>query len=260
MSTFTNRYEHPARIVLDRLPPEFRRAVLLGLRPHTAELLRRMRNDEGPMGCTSYLQRRCIYVHVPKTGGTSVKKLLCPGKSPSHTTLHYFSLLFTGPEFRSFFKFAFVRNPWDRLLSAYRFLKRGGRGPGDEGFRERYLTRYESFEDFVLNGLHEPEVIGYLHLVPQERFVVLGRRQIALDFLGYYESLAPDFEYVAGRLGLPTALPWENRSDDTGSDYRDAYTGPMIDKVAAVYCEDAELFGYGFDSLRPIALNRRQKA
>jgi hypothetical protein len=205
----------------------------------------------------SYRERRCIYIHVPKTGGTSIKALLCQGPNPSHATLFHYSVLFPPAEFKTFFKFGFVRNPWDRVYSSYTYLIAGGKNEQDRGFGKRILLKYRDFEDFVLHGLHKHEVRGHIHFLPQWQFLSIRSGMMPIDFIGYYESLPQDFAFAARRIGLPEELPWNNRTQGREVSYKAAYTPAMKQRVAEVYAQDIALFGYEFDTFTPHRLNRK---
>src|SRR5258706_16293188 len=73
-------------------------------------------------------EHRCIFVHIPKCAGNSVTKSLSQfgGFDCGHTNLKRFQIMFGPEEFNRYFKFAFVRNPYDRLFSAFLFMKKGG--------------------------------------------------------------------------------------------------------------------------------------
>jgi hypothetical protein len=149
------------------------------------------------------------------------------------------------------FKFAFVRNPWDRLYSAYRFMRRGGWGEGDALWAQAHLGAYESFSHFVEVGLRIPRVLQWLHFRPQMDFLsTLGTRRLQLDFLGYFENLEDDFRLVASRLGgSHSGLRHDNRSRQQADvSYQDAYSDETRKVVAAVYAEDIAMFGYDFEN------------
>ncbi len=72
-------------------------------------------------------KHKCIFVHIPKTAGISVSVSLL-GESIGNMSAMYYRALFGKEDFRLYFKFAFVRNPFTRLISAFEFLKKGGGG------------------------------------------------------------------------------------------------------------------------------------
>jgi hypothetical protein len=135
---------------------------------------------------SSLLKANAIFVHVPKAAGRSVRKGLFGGRSASHMTMFHYSLAFSREEFRRMFKFAFVRNPWDRCFSAYTFLMAGGASAWDRDYARR-LARYENFEEFVLQGLARENTRPIIHFLPACHFIETRPGLIPLDFLGYYE-------------------------------------------------------------------------
>ena len=98
----------------------------------------------------------CVFIHIPKAAGTSLTRTLFD--SPSRH-LHYTEYQRTNPrKFQQYFKFTFVRNPYDRLFSAYTFLKKGGLNELDRCWAEQNLTSFPDFESFV-HGWVTPENI-----------------------------------------------------------------------------------------------------
>ena len=83
-------------------------------------------------------------------------------------------------KFDSYFKFTFVRNPYDRLFSAYTFLKKGGINDQDNNFAKKYLSEYNSFDNFVKFGLIKPEVLSWVHFKPQKDFYVIQMARLLL--------------------------------------------------------------------------------
>ena len=64
---------------------------------------------------------RCFFIHIPRTGGNSIASTILDGRT-AHTPYFVYQRAYPD-EFDEFFKFCFVRNPWDRLVSAYFYLK-----------------------------------------------------------------------------------------------------------------------------------------
>lgn len=194
----------------------------------------------------SFDQTRSIFVHIPKTGGVSVAVTLYGNRAGSHTTVSGYQLVFGAADFQNYFKFAFVRNPWDRLYSAYRFLSTGGMNDLDRAWAEKHLTGVKDFEAFVLNVLPRPGVRDEVHLRPQFLFVRNAiTRKTGVDFVGRFERIEEDFATVARRLGKDVELPRINRSRVEG-DYREAYSAAMRAAVERVYAADIKAFGYRF--------------
>jgi hypothetical protein len=189
---------------------------------------------------------RSIFVHIPKTAGVSVCEALYGTSVIGHARLRHYQVVYDWATYASYFKFAFVRNPWDRLVSAYEFLRAGGWHAGDRRWAAEHVTVYGSFEAFVRKGLPRPEVMAWRHFQPQRPFLadpLTGR--IGVDFVGRFESLQADFRTIAERIGIRAELPHRNRSR-AATPYRDAYTPATAAVVRRLYARDVDAFGYVF--------------
>jgi len=240
---------------IDRLyyafPHEMRRWVYAAIKPREFNQLRRMRDGAG---CPEYTFRefdrsRCIFVHVPKTAGVAIAQTLFGNLAGGHTPAFLYEVVFPRRKFESYFKFAFVRNPWDRLLSAYNFLLSGGMTDADRLWAQEHLSSVSDFSDFVCNRLSSPAVFSHVHFVPQYWFLCRPScDRLLVDFVGRFERLQGDFRSVRKELGRSDCpdLPILNRGDTESGDYRDYYTPQARDVVAELYQKDVDLFGYRF--------------
>jgi hypothetical protein len=234
-----------------RFPDGLRRTLFQTLCPARYRSLQEARaSDSSGYSIKPFDQHRCIFVHIPKTAGVSVVKALFGSFGGHHTPLWLYRLLYTRAEFDAYFKFAFVRNPWDRLLSAFLFLKRGGMNDRDRRWAETHLAAYPDFDRFVRRGLTRKTAYAELHFVPQYWFLALKGPRPAVDFVGYYENLPQDFVSIRERLGVSPErrLLALNRTEGKPSDFREYYTPETRRIVAEVYREDIELFGYDFEN------------
>ena len=220
----------------------------------------------------------CIFVHVPKTAGQSIENFFLglhglkwkeraplllrynpdPSKGP-HRLAHlkaseYLSYGYVEPEtFRRYFKFSFVRNPWDRLVSEYRFLQLEERVP----FREFVEQSFSTIDN---------DGNASLHITPQVGYLTDQAGEYLVDFVGRFETLEADFAQVAQTLDLSEArLSHRNVSGEgkmarlyrrvTGRKpnrdrqvpYQSYYSNQLRERVTAYYAEDIERFGYCFD-------------
>jgi hypothetical protein len=192
---------------------------------------------------------KCIFIHIPKTAGISISKTLFGNLSGSHWGITHYTGVFGKRTIDEYFKFAFVRNPWDRLYSAYNFLKNGGITENDTRFTKENLSGVNSFEEFILEWLNEGSLIVYWHFVPQHYFITSkkNRDKILVDFVGKFENIEEDFQKVCRQLKLQNKhLLHINDNGRPGGSYRNAYTQKMIDKVADLYKKDIDLFNYSF--------------
>lgn len=130
-----------------------------------------------------------------------------------------------------YFKFGFVRNPFDRFVSTCFFLQRDN--PAFAGtavpFMKRAITR-ERFRNRIL-------------VIPQSRLLTGADGEVGLDFVGRYESIQNSFDEICKRIGIPTAtLPKKNVSKH--KPYSDYYDDQLAAAVGEFYRTDLELFGY----------------
>lgn len=226
------------RKIFLRMPPSFindRVSPLMRLRMRIADI-------RGRGLYAGYPNRhRCIFIHVPKTAGTAIARALF--ESPSEH-IPYFIYQRTNPaKFHRFFKFAFVRNPWDRLVSSFFYLHRGGMHAYDQAWSERFIAPYRGdFGQFVRNWLTSENVSTWAHFAPQSDFILDARDNVMVDFVGRYERLHDDFQFVARRLKLNTALRPINES--AHDDFRRCYDEETSSIVQKVYARDIKVFGY----------------
>jgi hypothetical protein len=230
------------------LPYPVRRALVRVTQPAHYRNLQRLRAPGGELHAPD--RHRCIFVHIPKCAGMSVRQGLFGDRTQrGHFAIRHYMLIYPRQDFDAFFKFAFVRNPWSRLFSAYTYMKQGGGNAYDQAWAARHLGAVSSFEEFVLHWVTPRNVEPALHFRPQCRFLCRpGNRSPLTNFIGFYESLAEDFEMVRRRLGVSGALAHVNRTGAPGTDYRDHYTDAMVAAVAEVYREDIATLGYTFDN------------
>jgi chondroitin 4-sulfotransferase 11 len=193
---------------------------------------------------------RAIFIHIPKTAGSSVSQSLF-GKARSNPHAPYSEYERINPrKFRRYFKFTFVRNPWDRVVSSYFYL-RDELGPQMSWYAHE-IAPYPDFAGFVRSWLTAANVRSSVHFKPQHMFICDASLRLRVDFVGRVETIEADFRHVCLRLGVAAALDWTNRSNHRP--YQDYYTDELQDIVGAVYANDIALFGYRFDAqpARPV--------
>ncbi|WP_051333530.1 sulfotransferase family protein [Aliagarivorans marinus] len=186
-------------------------------------------------------------MHITKSAGTSVALSLF-GKLPYHYRAWEYRVIFGRRRFNQYFKFAFVRNPWDRLYSAYSYLKGGGWNDDDRAWSQQHLTDIDDFEQFVLEWLTPERLYAHIHFWPQSDFIYDEKGKLLIDYVGYFEDINTDFKQIAKQLGIHTDLSHTNKSQRQG--YQDVYTPEAIAKVAKLYQQDIQRFGYEFASHR----------
>jgi hypothetical protein len=159
-----------------------------------------------------------VFIHIPKTGGTSIRAALGMASVPYHLTARDMWQIY--PASRSKFSFALVRNPWDRIVSYAHSLPVGV-------------------------DWDQPTKFDRLDLIPQVDFILDDAGKPLVDFIGRYETLADDFATICGHIGIPTPpLPHLNRS--AHRQYRDYYNDADKQFIAETYADDIAQFDYSF--------------
>lgn len=136
-------------------------------------------------------------------------------------------------------KFAFVRNPWDRLVSRHAYLLRK-----TEHGRSREVNELGGFDAYLRWELARTGKRGGMR--HQADYVLGPEGNLIVDFIGYYERLEDDFGEICRRIGVPASLP-PPKARAPRQDYRSLYTDETRELVARAYARDVELFGYSFD-------------
>lgn len=187
---------------------------------------------------------KAIFIHIPKAAGTSVRSAL---GEPTTGRRHLPWWVYKEADykkFNSYFKFAFVRDPWDRVLSGFDYLKAGGNQAADLAISEA-LQRYDTFEDFIRLGLCDGYMLYHPVFRPQSWYLCDWAGNVMVDFLGHYESLDKDFCVVAEQLGIPASLPVLNRTTTTtGPRSIDRRTPMAMEAIARIYADDYRLLKY----------------
>jgi hypothetical protein len=178
-------------------------------------------------------KHKCIFVEVPKTGSTSIRSIIGYPKRP-HLDIVEIESQITTEQFNEYFKFGFVRNPWDRAVSLFQ--------------RKHRLTRKhkKSFVDFI--KWHNYATDTCIH--PSQKkyqldFFTDSVGELLVDFIGRFENLQEDFNIVCDKIGIPQqTLPYKNPSKH--KHYTEYYDDETKQIVAKKYAKDIEYFGYKF--------------
>jgi hypothetical protein len=194
--------------------------------------------------CSKY---KCIFVHIPKSAGRSVRECLFDNARGAHRTLAGYQAVLSPMLFAECFKFTFVRNPWDRLVSAFFYLKNKDMRSNQRWAKEN-LSQFRDFNEFVTQWVTRKNIWSYVFFRPQYQFICFDDTQPAVDFIGFYENLHSDFAAVCNRIKSSARLEEKNRNPLRTQDFREYYTNETREIVAEVYAEDIKLFGYAFDN------------
>lgn len=220
-------------------------------------------------------QHRFIFVHVPKAAGTTITRTLSQlttfrdieigGTRYGEAIQERFAARFDlrkhstaaalrekCPDYvwRRFFVFAFVRNPYARAYSLYRFLQKWKDGPHHGEIAAL------SFEEFLrCTGVQDGQIEiarPQVHWLQQEGKLVPG-----IDFVGRVEQFAEDFSFVQSMIRRRRIMCEDGRRDNASADldeWRTAMTPAASELIEDIYAEDFDAFDYARqDAERPAA-------
>jgi hypothetical protein len=245
----------PMRVMPER--PTFGRRISIAARRGVIRGLRRM----SPVFCEFDSSRRygpfppevrdagLLFIHVPKAAGTSVHMAVY-GRALGHDSLATWQDNYP----RSMVGIrtaAMVRDPVDRFLSAFHFLKRGGMNAFDADFAVRLLGPYASAGELA-DALERPEVRrrflgeGY-HFRRQSDFLQDRKGAVRIDHLFAFERMDEAAARLSELLGRPVRLPHLNRTGRTDS----TLTPRQREIVLESYAEDVDLHELAMRHSRP---------
>jgi len=180
-----------------------------------------------------------LFVHINKCAGSSIRKSLSIPSGPHMTALELRQEVGLAG-WRKAFTFAFVRNPWDRVLSQYLYrLKKNKHGIVNQG------TSFEEWLRQVLQDQARPQYDTPRLFLPQTDWVFDANGELLVDYIGRFESLHEDMETVYKNIGHQFPFPHLNKTQH--EHYSVYYSRISIALVAEVYARDVEIFGYTFD-------------
>jgi hypothetical protein len=215
-------------------------------------------------------QAKFIFIHVQKTGGTSIDHMLRQ-HFPDAVRWHgkhgraRDGIAEMGMErWRDYYSFAFVRNPWDRLVSWYAmiddrrrarpFYKRWQREPFKIRIWNQVVTKGRTFEEFLDNcteiifdrGCYKSFAFNQID------YLTDANGHMAVDQVCRFENLAEEVSGIFARLGIKDELPRRNKSEH--GHYSSWYDARTRDLVAERFARDIEAFGYAFEAVgQPVA-------
>lgn len=200
---------------------------------------------------------RYIFVPMPKTGTHSVRQALREHLGPDdieqvglfvnkrfpfepiaeirhgHLSVRQVRPYLGDEVCDAYFKFSFVRNPFDRFVSYCAFMTRqhGAFDRDPQGTMRKILF--------------EMRPLDHVHFQPQYTLLVDDAGNLEMDMIGRVEAMQDSYDAVCARIGIPSRALDRVNSSRRG-DYRQYYDQALIDGVADLYRRDLELFDYTF--------------
>jgi hypothetical protein len=201
-------------------------------------------------------RHKFIFAAIPKTGTHAVRQALRAHLGPEdieqvglfvqkkfpmpelaalqhgHLSLAQVRPYLPAEQFDTFFKFAFVRNPFDRFISYCAFMTR---------VRGELETRPHQVMRYYIDNPQWQHVL----FQPQHTFVCDADGDLLSDHVGRVEEMQQSYDEIARRIGIPS-VQLERINATKRRDYRSYYTPELVDAVARLYARDLELFDYEF--------------
>jgi len=194
---------------------------------------------------------------VPKTGTHAVRELLSPHKGPDdweqqilfgeqllpipeiakiqhgHISAQQIAPYLDASIWQNYFKFAIVRNPFDRFISICFFLNRK-----NPMFVETPLQ-------WMKSAIKVQRFRQRILVKPQYQQLIDGQGNIAMDYVGRYETLQESVDEICQQLQLETT-PLQKRNTSEHSEYREYYDDELRSAVENIYQEDLRRFNYSY--------------
>lgn len=212
-------------------------------------------------------KKKFIFIHIPKCAGSSIRDFYfdtpnLDWRTPNYEFLYGWcpkrrihlqhatpkELIETGlisqEEWNSYFKFAFVRNPWDRAYSDYLWIQKDRRVKGSFF---NYLNGIGEFESIMNDN-----TVKYYrgdHLREQVAYVL--DKDYVLDFIGKFENLTSDINKINEKINFSKVFDvHEKKNTNRFNHYSQFYTGSKKRLVDKKYFKDINNLGYSFEDKR----------
>jgi len=184
-------------------------------------------------------ERKFIWFRVPKAGSSTILSHLRESEvcldMERAGRIHYPVKLYA-----DYFKFAFIRNPWSRLVSCWK--NKVVDSNVEFNFDAAELKRMQDFEEFVdfVAGLDINKCNSHLRL--QTALIDLNN----IDYLGRMETFGDDVNHIFRKMGLQEKEVVPRNVSSGSKPYQDYYSQELAAKVAQIYRKDIQIFGYRF--------------
>lgn len=199
---------------------------------------------------------RLIFVHINKCAGQTIRRALPKGTRGHHTIQHYLGVCTSeGRDPREYFKFTFVRNPWDKVVSFYHYHQERGwdifpwkskNAPEFKPFVRRMFEEDGGALAVDIFRGRSGDTTHHLRLSSSMDWISDQDGAMLVDFIGRFENLQGDFDEVCRRAKLPQKqLPHANRSKR--GTYQTYYDSQTAEIVARRFQRDLTHLGYTFE-------------
>jgi len=181
-----------------------------------------------------------LFIHIPKTAGSSI--IYSGAKTVfGHKTLQYY-LKWCPSNIQFPSTFTIIRNPFDRIISSYHYLKDGGNNEYDKMWARKYIISTNDINEFVEDRLQDKRVLKWIHFRPQTEFIINQSGNIAVDHIIRFEELKSKWPNFAINAGLKPKLPVRNKTKYNAKKVELNEKSKIL--IASLYKQDFESLNY----------------
>ena len=188
----------------------------------------------------------CIFIHIPKCAGNAVQQSLFGDIVFGHQTVRQYQLGLPRDTYRKAWKFTITRDPWERIVSAWRFLKAGGYHENDSKYFAETLSQYATFDHFVNDWLvcQDLDQCGCAHFKTQLHYLRNLRGEVAMDRIIKLSDLSDEYPELRNRFGGGDLMVY-NKFTEGRVDYHSYFTSQeTLMNIAKIYADDIQVLGY----------------
>jgi hypothetical protein len=186
-----------------------------------------------------------VFIQVPRTASTTISHAI--GETDRRHKKAVWYERYNQELFERLYTFSVVRNPWDKIHSAFCFLKNGGANVLDDEWASKNICHCDSFDQFVLSLKQKNfrnKVLSWTHFTPQTKFISDSAGDINLDYIGKFERINNVMDRISKKVEFENDVEVLNKSSK--KDYKSVYTKEMKKIVHNLYKEDVEKLNYTF--------------
>lgn len=143
----------------------------------------------------------------------------------------------------NYFKFAIVRNPFNRVSSSYNWLCKSFKLPKSKAQFKDFILKEGAFKELLNPDASFKDENRYHHVMPAVDYL-FENGNLLVDFVGRLENLKDDWEFICEKLDMKIELPHLNNLEH--KPYQDYYDEKTRKIVTETYKEDLKTFGYEF--------------
>ena len=190
-----------------------------------------------------YRKQDVIFVHIPKSAGTSIAKSIY-GARNGHLTAIDIKEKLGHDIFEKKISFGVTRNPYDRLVSAYFYAKQGGSKDGGISNPSFYQKKeFRNFDSFVKEWLVKQDLEGVDPIFRPQKDYLFHHDQQIVNKIFKIERIEEILKFLQETLKREISIPVTNKTKRS-RDYLDYYTQDSMDIVNKLYSSDFRLFSY----------------